>query len=162
MRNDPHIIQSYVIPEFITHVFIKGKGYKIGFNILYSNKIHWSVRNEIMHALKLYICGFLKPISIPFPYPITIAVDYYMPYNYGEVKLNKIGKIELRKDFSPESCTWDIDNFSVFWRKAIADSLVDRKIISADTAIRVNRYEEEFYPVLEFNSRKIVVTLKHN
>jgi hypothetical protein len=158
-ENSPSL--SFILPEFPTHVYVtegkKTKIIKVGFNKMYAG-MHWSVRLEIMNILKGFASMHIKPSKIHIPTPIRISIEYHLLYNYGLVKKDRRGIIVHPIEGGPDSCDWDLDNFSVLWRKAITDVLVSKAIIPVDTVNMVKGYSEDHVPC-SFKNRKIIVTV---
>lgn len=112
-----------------------GKHVKINGQSIYNGKVSKYHRNNMVIAMQCYlwqllndeknrILRVLEENDIPKKnYSFrgcTLQISFKVPMNIGNVRLNKFCKIVMGKKF----VNFDLDNFSLLWKKVFQDTLV--------------------------------------
>ena len=163
-----------IIPKFITHIpktnnkVAPNKYIKINNQLIYNSNLNRFARNIVINNMHNYLINYIKENNLKLDNPpYQVAVDIYVPINYGNVSRRKkkgvpyISWKEPTKDYEP---TWDIGNLGEIWLKTFEDSLQISGAIKNDnieyvyshgptTWIKVNTLDERklIFRITEIN-----------
>lgn len=159
---------NIIIPEFITHVAktknkkAPNKYIKINNQAIYNGGLNKFARAIAVDNLHTYLIPFIKsgcPNQLIHP-PYQIALDIYVPINYGDVRRLTTNGIpylswkEPDKDYEPR---WDIGNLGEIWLKVFEDALQLAGVITNDNVKYITKHGPVcFYEVEHIDKRKLV------
>jgi hypothetical protein len=120
---------------------IKANRYmKANGQILYNQQLGRFARNFFMINMHKYITDYVKDYKVEV-YPIEMELIFHLIPNYQGVRRVK-GEIRFPKNPQLDP-TYDLDNVSSLWKKAIQDTLTINKVITDDTANIIRKTTEE-------------------
>lgn len=156
-----------IIPEFITHVpLTKVKSFKLNSQALYSGNLHYRQRDKVVHFLHEYLMSYMPNNVKITKFPIQIALNFYVPKNYGtlrRIKNRKTGEHYISWHIPKEDykINWDIGNYGYLWLKTFLDALQIKGIIPDDNAEYVKTEgPSTFIEVNDIKERKLEFIIK--
>jgi hypothetical protein len=175
-----------IIPQFITHVRVrppnisgkpskskKSDYWKLNYNRLYSNSIHFAVRNYMASQLHDFLDKHI-PKTSTIKTPVTIKLEFHVPINYGSLSIRKnvtTLQYELcwkspKPNYTPN---WDDDNaFFYLWYKTIKDHISGRHakgqniigLIPNDSVQYCRGGSWDIVYVDHIDDRKLIITIE--
>lgn len=112
------------------------KYFKINFNELYSGNLHHHSRSIVMENLHNYIINYLPNTNLVNIKHLVLR--FRVVKNIGDIRLIK-GRYSWKKPKEDYEPSWDTDNYSFIWIKAIKDSLVLNGNLPDDTFSFINK-----------------------
>jgi Holliday junction resolvase RusA-like endonuclease len=125
--------------------------------LLYNQGISRFTRSIFMSNMHKYISDYIPDDIVIKDYPITIEILFYVISNYQSIRMVKG---EIRYPTNTADATFDVDNLSSIWKKAIQDVLHHKEIIKDDNAMLIRRTEEEVIFVDNPEDMKIIINIK--
>jgi len=125
--------------------------------LLYNQGINRFARAIFMHNMHEYISTYVSKLKPITSFPIIIDLIFYLPKNYQYIQMRK-GEIRLPKKEDVE-VSFDIDNISNIWKKAIQDSLSKTKAIPDDNAWLIRKTSEEVIFISPKEEMKIKINI---
>lgn len=115
--------------------FMKANG-----QILYNQQLSRFARNYFMINMHNYIAPYIAGFKVE-SYPIELELIFHLIPNYQSVRRVK-GEVRFPKnpDLDP---SYDLDNLSSIWKKAIQDTLTMNEVIIDDKANYIRKTIEE-------------------
>lgn len=144
--------------------FAQNKFKKANGQLLYNQGINRFARAIFMENMHSYIIDFLKEIKPINDFPIEVDLIFYLHKNYQYISIrNGEVKFPKKKDVI---VSFDVDNISGIWKKAIQDALTLSNVIMDDNAWLLRKTSEEvvFISTEEQMSIDIIINkyLKNN
>lgn len=124
---------------------------KIGFNDLYSGKVHHTTLYDIVVAMKTQITDSIsnKGRELIRGKKLKTRLIAYIPKNYGNIRTSENSKVEAIK--------FDIYNAFILWFKPIEDCLVATGVIVDDDVSTIISSGEIIYKeIASYKDRKIL------
>lgn len=156
------LLNSIVIP-IKTHFAIsdnkvkENRYKKANGQLLYSGAINRFTRNIFMNNMHKYIYDFIDNLTIE-EFPIVTEFIFYLPKNYQNIRMIG-GEVRFPSNFNVEP-TFDVDNISGIWKKAIHDALQHKECILNDSAKYIRRNEEEIVFIDNYHDMRIEFNIK--
>jgi hypothetical protein len=125
--------------------------------LLYNGAINRFTRNIFMKNMHKYIYDFIDELVIE-TFPIVTEFIFYLPKSYQNIKRLR-GELRFPPNLDVEP-TFDVDNISSIWKKAIHDALQHMKCIPGDDTRFIRRNEEEIVFIDNYEEMKIILNIK--
>jgi len=138
---------------FITHFAYTANKIKVNkfkkanAQLLYNGSINRFSRNIFMQNMHSFLSEYISKLEDIKDFPISVYLTFYVPKNYSNIKLiNGTIRYSANEDVEP---TFDLDNLSYIWRKAIHDTLKSCGKIPDDNVIYIRKLIDEikFIPI---------------